>query len=90
MGAGGGAGSGGGGLLLYTVGDEGIEGGDELEHGLARGRRGLLGGLGGGCWLGWRGELPGRVLGDIGVCREIGFGGGWLDGRQEGLDVGVV
>ena len=70
---------GGCGLLLYGdwVGRQGIEGGDELEHGLARGRRGL--------GLGWRGQLPGGLL-DIGV-REIGLG--WrLEGG--GLGIGVA
>ena len=87
-----GAGGGGGrGLLLYgvCVGREGIEGGDELEHGLARGRRGRLGD---GERLGWRGQLPGRLLGDIGVCRVVGFGWRLLDGGRggrEGLGVGV-
>jgi hypothetical protein len=85
-------GAGGGrGLLLYGgwVGRQGIEGGDELEHGLARGR----GEDGGG--LGWRGQLPGGLL-DMGVCRVVlgrgvgvdGSGGGAVEGvSKEGIEV---
>ena len=86
------------GLLLYyaRIGSEGVERGDELEHGLARGRGGLLLGLGyGDGLLGWGGQLAGWFLGPVGVCGVEGFRQGLLDGcggggREGRVWVGVV
>lgn len=72
-----GGGSGDGLLLDVGAGREGIKGGDELKHGLARRGRCLLLGRG---HLWWRGQLQRGILGDIGLWGRVVLGGRLLEG----------